>query len=382
MDVTSYFDDFLKNIAPSAEEREEYQKRHTELRERLHADEALEPLIIDTFLQGSYRRATLIRPGPADHADVDVVVVTKMSQEDTTPEQALDAFIPFLEKHYRGQYEKHGRSIGITLARVDLDLVVTSAPSESQLGIFYSDAVTGYDTPEDAEDWKLVPSWVSLARRTGDFGGALVKAAQEEEWKIEPLEIPDRDAHRWEPTHPLEQIRWTHEKNRLTNGNYIRVVRALKEWKRTNSLLPKYPKGYPLEHLIGVCCPDGIHSVAEGVTATLEEIQNRFADAAATRTSPQLPDYGVPEHDVFHRISGEEFASFYDQAVKAARTARTALDADSLEDSATGWGELFGSEFPKPPGGGGAGGNSGPSGPKGGYTPRKVATVVGGGRFG
>lgn len=76
-------------------------KRHSELREKLEGDEGLKDLMVSTFLQGSYRRGTLIRPNGEDHADVDVVVVTRMNKEDTTPDQALQAFVPFLEKHYR-----------------------------------------------------------------------------------------------------------------------------------------------------------------------------------------------------------------------------------------------------------------------------------------
>ena len=95
MDLPTYFTDFLKNISPSPVERKEYQQRHQELRERLLADEDLKDVIVTTFLQGSYRRATLLRPGPDEHADVDVVVVTKISKEDTTPDAAMRAFVPF-----------------------------------------------------------------------------------------------------------------------------------------------------------------------------------------------------------------------------------------------------------------------------------------------
>ena len=92
---------------------------------------------------------------------------------------------------------------------------------------------------------------------------------------------------------------------------------------------PKHPKGYPLEHLIGECCPDGITSIAQGVTLTLETIAARYAANAALKTVPELSDHGVPEHNVMHRISGDDFAAFHTLVTTAAILARRALDADS-----------------------------------------------------
>ncbi len=379
MELPSYFGDFMRNISPSPNERKKYQEAHQELRERLLADEDLNKIIVISFLQGSYRRSTLLRPDPGEHGDVDVVVVTKMSKEDTTPERAMETFIPFLRKHYQEEFELQGRSIGITLEDVDLDLVVTSAPSESQMGILHSSEVGGDWT---LEDW-LGESRIALGRRHSDSTKVWLAKAQEEEWRLEALDIPDREARIWKPTHPLEQIRWTHEKNASTNGHYIHVVKAIKEWKRVNRLLPRYPKGYPLEHLVGMCCPDRITSTAEGVVRTLETIKTRFAPHAAARITPELADHGVPDHDVMQRVTGQEFASFYSQVCEAANVARDALDVDSVKESAQLWRQLFGRNFPEPPesGGNNDDGDPAPQQQAGGFTPRTAPTTAGGGRF-
>lgn len=175
------------------------------------------------------------------------------------------------------------------------------------------------------------------------------RAASEEVWRLSPLRIPDRDANEWDDTHPLEQIKWTTAKNQSCNGHYINVVKAFKWWRRINENLPKYPKGYPLEHMIGDCCSDSISSVAEGVTLTLEAIVSKYSLHAAAKTTPFLPDRGVPAHNVFHRVEGADFAAFYDEVSKAAAIARRALDADTLKESADAWRELFGDKFPKAP---------------------------------
>ena len=39
------------------------------------------------------------------------------------------------------------------------------------------------------------------------------------------------EANEWQPTHPLETMKWTWDKNRRCNGHYVNVVKALKWWR-------------------------------------------------------------------------------------------------------------------------------------------------------
>ena len=373
MELPTYFTDFLTNIRPTQNQRDEMKSGHETLRKRLNNDEDLAPILISDFLQGSYRRSTAIRPKGENRSDVDIIVVTNLNESDfETPKDAMKLFEPFLDKHYKDKWKPQGRSYGIDLSYVELDLVITSAPSEADVEKLKSASVRFSDELEKATDWRLVPSWLPPADR-GSFGASetMKRASQEAEWKLSPLRIPDRDAGEWDDTHPLEQIRWTVEKNKLCNTHYINVVKALKWWRRINENLPKYPKGYPLEHLIGDCCPDGIASIAEGVTKSLESIVIKYEWYGANSETPNLPDHGVPEHNVFHRVSGEDFAAFYKEVEKAAGMAREALDADTVQKSAEKWRELFGNRFPAAPDTGKSGDDGGndPSVSKG-FTPR------------
>lgn len=378
MELNSYFSDFLQEIRPTDKQKEQFRTAHTELREKLNADDVLSPIIVSDFLQGSYRRATAVRPSKGCKADVDVILVTKLSNGEFTPAEAMQKFVLFLDKHYKDAYEFQSRSIGIESEGVDLDLVITAAPSEQEMGILKSEAVTTDDSPEEVDDWRLVKSWVSRAHRVGGKSAALLlEAAREPEWKLSPLLIPDRDRKEWERTHPLAQIKWTWEKNKACGGHYVNVVKAVKWWRRVRHAEVKHPKGYPLEHLIGVCCPDGITSVAEGVTQSLEAMVRRYESYAKIKQTPSLWDHGVPEHNVLHRISGEDFSTFLGQVADAAKIARRALDADTIGESAEAWRELFGDVFPKPPGDDGDRGSG-----KGGYTKRTAVTSIGGGRWG
>lgn len=347
MKLPSYFSRFLSEIRLTEAQVKSCQAGHSTLRERLLNDPKLSKIIVNTFLQGSYRRATAVRPKGDSRADVDVIVVTKLDQTEYTPARALDQFVPFLDKYYKGKYKPQGRSFGIELTYVDLDVVPTAAPSESEIGVLKEAAVSGDETPEVASASHGLPSWLVLNEGRGlRFSKAFLgQARQQAEWKAEPLLIPDREAQHWTPTHPLEQIRWTWEKNSACNGHYVNVVKAIKWWRRLNDV-PKYPKGYPVEHLIGLNCPDGIESVADGVVQTLESIVQQYAAYARLKVRPPLPDHGVPSHDVFKRVTGEDFAAFYDLVVDAAAKARAAFDAATTADSSKKWRDLFGNKFP------------------------------------
>ncbi|RSK45405.1 SMODS domain-containing nucleotidyltransferase [Bacillus canaveralius] len=357
MEVKSYFNDFLSNIRLTENQVKDLKTGHSTLRTRLLEDENISSIIISTFLQGSYRRATAVRPKNNNKSDVDVIVVTNLDPEEYSPQEALDLFIPFLDEHYNGKYKMQGRSIGIELSYVELDLVITSAPSEIQESLLKSESVLITESLEDLNHWNLSKSWSFSTEESKD----------EPAWKTEPLLIPDREADSWEQTDPLAQIKWTWEKNAACNTHYVNVVKALKWWKKLNPN-PKYPKGYPLEHFVGTCCPDGISSVAEGITLTLESIVENYPE------KPILKDHGVPEHDVFKRITDEEYQEFYELVSNAATLAREALDCQDKVESIGLWRDLFGSKFPEPPKG---------VTKNGGFTQRTEATTsVTGGRFG
>ena len=344
MELPTYFTKFLKEIRPTQNQRDDCKTGHQTLRNRLEGYEALEQILVSTFLQGSYRRATPVRPKGEAKLDVDIIAVTRLNRHDyPNPDKAMDKFVPFLRKYYKGKYQRQGRSFGIELSYVNLDLVITSAPSEAEEELYKSQAVRTFLTPEDIDDWLLVKSWIPPDERRGQ--NAFFEAIrQEQEWKTEPLWIPNRDAGDWEQTHPLEQIKWTWGKNARCNKHYVNVVKAIKWWQRVHHPDDR-PKGYPLEHLIGVCCPDSITSVAEGVTLTLENIVANYSAYAEDKRVPCLWDHGVL-HNVLKRVSGDEFAEFYEHAEAAAEIAREALDAETKEKSIEKWKELFGSKFP------------------------------------
>lgn len=363
------FTTFLQAISPSPEQRKEMQKAHIELRTKLEQDELVKPNLVETFIQGSYRRHTGLL-GSNDHpCDVDVVVVTRVPSS-LPPTHALDLFKPFLEKNYKGRYKQQSRSWCISYSdHVKMDLVPTSAPSEAWKLFFEGNRKTA-QVDFDFQDPEFVPA--EQGKRKVNLLVEAFKKVAGASWQEDPLEIPDRDAKKWTKTHPLAQIEWTTEKNGTCNGHYTNVVRAIKWWKRTKAIDPKYPKGYPLEHLVGCDCPPDIPSIAEGLTRALEELARKYGDLAMAGRKPVLPDHGVPSHDVLDRVESQDFCAYYTKAAAAAKAARAALDDSDDVSSARKWHALLGPAYPKPdddadgtdasaPGGGGFTARTAPS---------------------
>ncbi|WP_413522060.1 SMODS domain-containing nucleotidyltransferase [Brochothrix thermosphacta] len=332
--VNSYFTDFLKNIRLTQNQIKDLARGHNTLRSRLLDDDELSKIIETTFLQGSYKRNTAVKPKGGKRSDVDIIVVTNIDADNVTPDEALEKFKPFLDKHYADKYTINQRSIGIELSYVDLDLVITAKVKDTEtLNLMKNEGgkmTRGLQKMINTEEYY-----------TSVLGDLVIKMDSEDKKDPEPILIPDTSENAWSLTNPLAQIYWTIEKNKSCNGNYINVVKALKWWKKHHDT-PKYPKGYPLEHIIGQTCPNDIDTVAQGITTTLEEIVRKYP------TKPVLIDHGVKDHDVFGRITEDEYREFYDLIKEAASIARKAIDESDLSTSVDYWRDLLGTEFPPP----------------------------------
>lgn len=352
MELNAQFNEFLTKIRPTDKQKEDWKNGAKTLRTRLNNYEPLRDIVVSTFLQGSIRRSTAIKPLNDKRPDVDIVVVTNLDYARTTPRDAMDLFEPFLEKFYSGKWQPQGRSFGITLSYVELDLVITAIPASGEeklslLQLYRSESVQTVNSLEEQTDWRLNKNW----KPTGLFDSSSnsLQDAPASEWKAHPLLLPDRDENIWGRTHPLAQIKWTAEKNRACNGHYINLVRAVKWWKQNNNdNLPKYPKGYPLEHLIGNALNDGTPSMASGLVQLIDTFLNRWEPFYNQKRKPSLSGHGVQEHDVLARLSLEDFCLFYEGIAGASVIAHKALASEDAKESAELWQQLFGTLFPLP----------------------------------
>ncbi|WP_254824886.1 SMODS domain-containing nucleotidyltransferase [Haloglomus halophilum] len=334
--LPTLFETFLSDIRPQDEHNDAYKEGHETLRDHLQSDEDIDEFYVADFLQGSYRRWTALRPQEDEKSDVDVVFVSDLSS-DLDTDVALEKCESFLKEHYEGQWEPNAHSYKIEEEKVEIDLVLTAAPSEATREAVKSLGSLDVGTALTPDDLSTVAEALNIS------------ADGDDEWKDEPLKIPHRDENEWENTHPLATIAFTVNKNDITDGHYVNVVKAIKWWRRTKTSDVEGPTSYPLEHIVGQCCPHDIDSVAEGVTRTLEELTRKFKTEAMAAETPTLPAHGLqrtPENNVLKQIDGEDFAAFYDEAEDAAELARTALDEEDKETSREYWYQLFGEKFP------------------------------------
>ncbi len=186
--LPSYFQSFLQEIRPTQNQRDDCKTGHETLRKRLHDYEPLKGIVVDTFLQGSYRRATAVRPSGDSKSDVDIITVTNLDKSEYTPRQAMDLFVPFLEEHYEGKWKAKGRAFGISLSYVELDLVITAAPSEIQNDSWRQLASLNESDIIGDTEWKPADAWF-----TGGLS-AMLSEDRSANWKLEPLDIPDRQS--------------------------------------------------------------------------------------------------------------------------------------------------------------------------------------------
>ena len=335
MKQESLFTDFLSGIRIA--DKSEYIEAHKTLRSRLKKDPTLGSHIVHTFLQGSYRRHTAISPDTGEKADIDVVIVTDFAEGSYTPKEVIELFVPFLEEHYKGLWDDdQARSIGITLGDLKMDMVVTSDPTVAKAvqrgSVKFSES--DFDDFFDEDD---------------RFGFTFFSRVElsEKGWQPTSLRIPDRNAEKWIDTDPITQILWTRQMNKDTGGHYVNAVKALKWWKRGQADLPKHPKGYPLEHIIGANCPSNITSVAEGVCKTLRAIVDSYGSDVLLGQTPVLLDHGVNQN-VLLRIKAADFKAFYEAVEEAADAAEAAYKEQDPAESWRKWYAFFGAPFPEP----------------------------------
>ncbi len=279
--------------------------------------------------------------GEPEKVDVDIILVTNIA-ETTRPQEVLNTVKRWLENEYgEGTAEIQSRSVKLTLPEVEVDLVPTSAPSEAEQASLRRYAEKSVQMEADHND-VLDPNEVF---------GPQWSTQDDRPWKDEPLRIPDTYAQEWQDTHPLATLEFTVDKNSACNKRFLAVARALKWWRRRNSLAggEKNPKSYPVEHMAGDHCPPGIRSVAEGLTCTLEGMRDAYQHHYPT-SKPELKVRGLPdsEADVISRLEQKDFNLFYEELANAATIARNALECADAREAARLWQQLLGEEFKLP----------------------------------
>ena len=299
MTPNARFTEFLQDIEPSATTKAQASAAHTKLRDFLANHGVYGDVHVRTYLSGSYKRDTAIRPkqeaGVTLRPDVDIIVVIDHDLNES-PAEAVDALYDAISDGY-DDIRKQQRSVGITTATVDMDVVPIIEPY-------------------------------------GDGGG---------------LFIPDRKLEQWLPTNPPGHTEWTTTRNAQADGRFKPLVKLVKWWRRQNPTTGRHPKGFVLECIVSACMTDTETHYGASFTKCLERIVTEYQFYMALGIVPMISDPAVPANSVTSGISFEDFKSFYDLVCEHAAIARQALDATDQDEATKLWKQLFGSRFPGPP---------------------------------
>jgi hypothetical protein len=288
VELVNDFKTFLSSIQPGDDEVGAAKAAHEKVRDELRTDSESKEAHKDTFLSGSYARRTAIN----DINDVDVICIFDIDHTITQPEVVLSWVQGILSGYYK-ETRPQGRSIG----------------AEGKGGVWLD----------------IVP-----ATPVSTVDG--------------PLWIPDRDAKEWVQTHPKGQITACNDRNKVTNGYFVQVVKLLKSWRDRLPTKSCQLKSYILEALIHktIGTPS---SHAGAIVSVLEGIESNYGVYRGTNIVPSISDPGYATVNVMKRLPTKEFDDFMVQVKSAAGTARSAFNSTDEASSRKLWKQLFGSTF-------------------------------------
>jgi len=290
------FTDFLHDIEPSPTTKSYASSAHRALRKFLRKHSVFGKVHVDTFLSGSYKRDTAIRPatkeGEEERPDVDIIVVTGHALSDE-PKDVLDLLYQTLKEQY-DDIRKQARSVRISTASADMDAVPIIAPQGLE-GTLY---------------------------------------------------IPDRKLDQWLVTNPPQHTAWTTEVNEASGGRFKPLVKLMKWWRRENPTIGKKPKGFVIECIVAECMDLEETQYADLFLGTLEEVGARYKIDVLLERVPYIDDPGVPGNSVTDGITFDSFEGFYNKAKAHAELGRRAQSEQDLDKALALWREIFGSRFP------------------------------------
>lgn len=291
----SNFREFLRDIEPSETTKTRSQSAHNNLRSFLKDHETFKEHNVETFLSGSYKRDTAIRPktkdGETERPDIDIIVVTNHTLRDK-PQEVITLLYNTLKVKYPN-IRKQTRSVGITTSTIDMDVVPIIAP----------------------------------------FG------------TDDTLYIPDKKLDRWLVTNPPGHTKWTTEINKKFSGRYKPIVKLFKWWRRENPTISKRPKGFVLECIAAECMDPGVDQYPELFVEMLENIKSKYSIDILSGRVPYIQDPSVPGNSVTNGMKFADFEGFYNKIKDHAEIGRKAITEDDEKRSLELWCKIFGDRF-------------------------------------
>jgi len=262
---------------------------------------------VQTFLSGSYKRDTAIRPrikdGMVARPDVDIIAVTNYTLNDD-PKDVINSVFSAIKrlKQQKDSYKsirRQARSVGIETTTVDMDVVPIIAPF--------------------------------------GLGNTLYIANRKYESEDE----------KWLVTNPPGHTTWTTEMNRGTKRRFKPLVKLFKWWRRQNPTIAKHPKGFILECIVAECMDTCIEDYGTLFLDMLDQIVAKYEVHVACQSVPLINDPSVPGNSVTSGLSFDAFSGFYNKVKAHAEVGMNIrFETDPSKETEL-WRAILGNRFPQ-----------------------------------
>jgi hypothetical protein len=293
------FDDFLAKINLDPTRREKIQSAHNTVRGILEQDEEVKKIYLETFLQGSYRLGTAVRPQGAGSYDVDVILSLNLM-------------------------DFEGKGCGLPSSKMVIDWLAARLSAYPA----YKDKVT------------VGERCVTLVYAAG-FYLDIVPAHDSTDLNA-PLLVPPK----WSASHPKGFKEHCLSVQQSTGEMFYPVVKMLKWWRNIHFGDDGCPKSILLTTLIGQHIPKSAQSVDEALVLTMESLNTFFGSSILV---PAVFNPSLPTENLSGRWPSLEYLEFKPKFAAATKRARKAFDAKDEEKTIEEWNtaDLFDDTFPK-----------------------------------
>lgn len=302
MTPNARFQAFLIDINPSKTTNSLSKKARALIVQALSSDPELGSEIVSTFLAGSYKRKTAIRPkrkdGNLERPDIDLYVVVDAEPFFSSPRK--------LSNKLYNALNRSRRSLGIRkITRNRCSVSVAMDISDIDISIL-------------------------LNRRSDGL-----------------FRIGNRETGEWYKTDPIEHNNWSTIENTRCSGNLKPMVKLMKWARRENKTKYKHPKSFALEVLIADLMNEKEQNMGKSFHIVCDQFLSTYKWSRWWERCPKLQDPSVRGGNLFHSVTGAEFCAFYDKIEFFRDTAALALQQSNQVIATKYWRKIFGPRFPE-----------------------------------
>ena len=297
------FTDFIKDITPSPTTNARSASAHNAVRDALTSDDGYKQEVLRTFLGGSYKRMTAIRPvtkgDDTERPDVDIYVVVAGSTWTKTPKELIEDLY--------GALNRNRRSLGITkISRNRCSISLSTGSADMDVSPILDRDASGY------------------------------------------YRIGNRYTDEWYETDPEAHTTWSAEVNADCSGRFNPMVKMVKWTRREYPTKSKHPKSIALEALIAKHMDRYETHYGQLIHDTFNSIVDAYGIDRLLGICPTVDDPAVAGGNLLNGVSGEVFSGFYDKIKSFRDEAAKALATDDQEKATVHWRRIFGPRFPSP----------------------------------